>query len=295
MKTFLRIIAACCVMALTGLTVFAQTDRVVISGTVKSESGEPLVGASVIVKGATTRGTIVEVDGTYSISAAEGETLVYDCLGFVSQEVKLTGKSRIDIVMIEDTNFLDETIVVGYAPMRKSDFTGSIASVKSDELQKSTATVGQALVGRVAGVEIRQSNGAPGAGVNIRVRGVNSLTASTSPLYVVDGYPVADDDFINPNDIESIEILKDAASAAIYGSRGASGVVLITTKRGRDNEKATVTYDFSYGVQTLGRKVDLVNSLSCMSRPETTLTGHIARRAVWLTTLRMTMLPVLRS
>ncbi len=105
MKTFLRIIAACCVMALTGLTVFAQTDRVVISGTVKSESGEPLVGASVIVKGATTRGTIVEVDGTYSISAAEGETLVYDCLGFVSQEVKLTGKSRIDIVMIEDTNF----------------------------------------------------------------------------------------------------------------------------------------------------------------------------------------------
>lgn len=96
--------------------------------------------------------------------------------------------------MIEDTNFLDETIVVGYAPMRKSDFTGSIASVKSDELQKSTATVGQALVGRVAGVEIRQSNGAPGAGVNIRVRGVNSLTASTSPLYVVDGYPVADDD-----------------------------------------------------------------------------------------------------
>lgn len=162
--------------------------------------------------------------------------------------------------MIEDTNFLDETIVVGYAPMRKSDFTGSIASVKSDELQKSTATVGQALVGRVAGVEIRQSNGAPGAGVNIRVRGVNSLTASTSPLYVVDGYPVADDDFINPNDIESIEILKDAASAAIYGSRGASGVVLITTKRGRDNEKATVTYDFSYGVQTLGRKVDLLNA-----------------------------------
>ena len=260
MRTFLRIIAACCVMALTGLTVFAQTDRVVISGTVKSESGDPLVGASVIVKGATTRGTIVEVDGTYSISAAEGETLVYDCLGFVSQEVKLTGKSRIDIVMIEDTNFLDETIVVGYAPMRKSDFTGSIASVKSDELQKSTATVGQALVGRVAGVEIRQSNGAPGAGVNIRVRGVNSLTASTSPLYVVDGYPVADDDFINPNDIESIEILKDAASAAIYGSRGASGVVLITTKRGRDNEKATVTYDFSYGVQTLGRKVDLLNA-----------------------------------
>ena len=260
MRIYLRIIAAICALAFSGISLFAQTDKTVISGTVKSEAGEPLVGASVIVKGTTTRGTIVEADGTYSIPASEGETLVYDCLGFISQEVRLAGRTRIDIVMVEDTQFLEETIVVGYAPMRKSDFTGSIASVKSDELQKSTATVGQALVGRVAGVEIRQSNGAPGAGVNIRVRGVNSLTASTAPLYVVDGYPVSDDDFINPNDIESIEILKDAASAAIYGSRGASGVVLITTKRGKDSERATVTYDFSYGVQTLGRKIDLLNA-----------------------------------
>lgn len=260
MKRQLSIIVTFALMLFSVLSLSAQSGKVVVSGTVKSDSGEPLVGASVLVKGSTTRGTIVNADGTYQISASEGETLIYDCLGFVSQEVKLTGATRVDIVMIEDTNFLDETIVVGYAPMRKSDFTGSVASVKSDELQKSTATVGQALVGRVAGVEIRQANGAPGAGVNIRVRGVNSLTASTSPLYVVDGYPVADDDFINPNDIESIEILKDAASAAIYGSRGASGVVLITTKRGRDSERATVTYDFSYGVQTLGRKVDLLNA-----------------------------------
>ena len=260
MKRQLSIIVTFALMLFSVLSLSAQSGKVVVSGTVKSDSGEPLVGASVLVKGSTTRGTIVNADGTYQISASEGETLIYDCLGFVSQEVKLTGATRVDIVMIEDTNFLDETIVVGYAPMRKSDFTGSVASVKSDELQKSTATVGQALVGRVAGVEIRQANGAPGAGVNIRVRGVNSLTASTAPLYVVDGYPVADDDFINPNDIESIEILKDAASAAIYGSRGASGVVLITTKRGRDSERATVTYDFSYGVQTLGRKVDLLNA-----------------------------------
>ena len=260
MKRQLSIIVTFALMLFSVLSLSAQPGKVVVSGTVKSDSGEPLVGASVLVKGSTTRGTIVNADGTYQISASEGETLIYDCLGFVSQEVKLTGATRVDIVMIEDTNFLDETIVVGYAPMRKSDFTGSVASVKSDELQKSTATVGQALVGRVAGVEIRQANGAPGAGVNIRVRGVNSLTASTAPLYVVDGYPVADDDFINPNDIESIEILKDAASAAIYGSRGASGVVLITTKRGRDSERATVTYDFSYGVQTLGRKVDLLNA-----------------------------------
>ncbi len=260
MKHYLQIIAVFCMMCGGGYLLNAQTERSVISGTVKSEAGEPLVGASVIVKGATTRGAIVDANGTYSISASEGETLVYDCLGFVPQEVKISVKTRIDIVMVEDSHFLEETIVVGYAPMRKSDFTGSIASVKNEELQKSTATVGQALVGRVAGVEVRQSNGAPGSGVNIRVRGVNSLTASTSPLYVVDGYPVSDDDFINPNDIESIEILKDAASAAIYGSRGASGVVLITTKRGKEGERATVTYDFSYGVQTLGRRVDLLNA-----------------------------------
>ena len=241
MKRQLSIIVTFALMLFSVLSLNAQPGKVVVSGTVKSDSGEPLVGASVLVKGSTTRGTIVNADGTYQISASEGETLIYDCLGFVSQEVKLTGATRVDIVMIEDTNFLDETIVVGYAPMRKSDFTGSVASVKSDELQKSTATVGQALVGRVAGVEIRQANGAPGAGVNIRVRGVNSLTASTAPLYVVDGYPVADDDFINPNDIESSEILKDAASAAIYGCRGASGVVVITTKRGRDSERATGT------------------------------------------------------
>ena len=232
----------------------------VVKGTITSASGEPVIGASVIVKGSPARGVVVDLDGKYSISASKGETLVFSCLGFSDKEIVLTGSTKVDVVLQEDTELLEETIVVGYSPMRKSDFTGSIASLKSEELQKSVATVGQALVGRVAGVEVRQSDGAPGMGVSIRVRGVNSLSASSQPLYVIDGYPVSNDDFINPNDIESIEILKDAASAAIYGSRGASGVVLITTKRGKAEEKAKVTYNFSYGVQTLGHKIDLLNA-----------------------------------
>ena len=259
MRNILTKIVLMVLAATMTASLFAQ-QRDVVSGTITSANGEPLVGASVLVKGNTTRGVISDVNGVYTIPASVGETLVFSCIGFETKEVALTGNVKIDVVLGEDVNFLEETVVVGYAPMRKSDFTGSISSLKSDELQKSAATLGSSLVGRVAGVEIRQADGAPGAGVNIRVRGVNSLSASTAPLYVVDGYPVADDDFINPNDIESIEILKDAASAAIYGSRGASGVVLITTKRGKDSEKASVTFDASYGIQMLGRKIDLLNA-----------------------------------
>lgn len=259
MKSILTKIVSTILAAMISVSLFAQ-QKDVVSGTITSVNGEPLVGASVVVKGTVARGVVSDVNGVYSIPASEGETLVYSCIGFETKEVTLTGAAKVDVILGEDVNFLEETVVVGYAPMRKSDFTGSISSLKSEELQKSAATLGSSLVGRVAGVEVRQANGAPGAGVNIRVRGVNSLSASTAPLYVVDGYPVADDDFINPNDIESIEILKDAASAAIYGSRGASGVVLITTKRGKDTDKATVTLDYSYGIQTLGRKIDLLNA-----------------------------------
>lgn len=259
MKSILKTVVFTILAAMMSISLYAQP-KDVVTGTITSVNGEPLIGASVMVKDNASRGVVADMDGHYSIPASVGETLVYSCLGYDSKEVKLTGSVKIDVVLTEDVNYLDETIVVGYAPMRKSDFTGSISSLKSDELQKSAATLGSSLVGRVAGVEVRQANGAPGAGVNIRVRGVNSLSASTAPLYVVDGYPVADDDFINPNDIESIEILKDAASAAIYGSRGASGVVLITTKRGKDTDKASVTFDYSYGIQNLGRKIDLLNA-----------------------------------
>lgn len=231
----------------------------VVTGTVKTISGEPVIGASVIVL-ETNRGNVTGLEGDFSVEATPGQTLSVSFLGYNTQQIKVGSQTSFDITLTEDSKQISEVLVVGYTPMRKSDFTGSIASVKASELSATTPTVGQSLVGKVAGVEVHQTSGAPGDGVTIRVRGVNSLTASSAPLYVIDGYPASEDVFINPNDIESIDILKDAASAAIYGSRGASGVVLITTKRGKDGEAAKVSYDFSYGIQQLDHKVDLLNS-----------------------------------
>ena len=231
----------------------------VVPGTVRTISGEPVIGASVIVL-ETNRGNVTGLEGDFSVEATPGQTLSVSFLGYNTQQIKVGSQTSFDITLTEDSKQISEVLVVGYTPMRKSDFTGSIASVKASELSATTPTVGQSLVGKVAGVEVHQTSGAPGDGVTIRVRGVNSLSASSAPLYVIDGYPASEDVFINPNDIESIDILKDAASAAIYGSRGASGVVLITTKRGKDGEAAKVSYDFSYGIQQLDHKVDLLNS-----------------------------------
>lgn len=230
-----------------------------VTGSVKAASGEPIIGASVIVK-ESHKGNTTGLDGSFSVEATSGQTLSISFLGYNTQEVKVGSQTSIEVTLAEDSKQISEVLVVGYTPMRKSDFTGSIASLKASELSVTTPTVGQSLVGKVAGVEVHQTSGAPGEGVTIRVRGVNSLSASSSPLYVVDGYPASEDVFINPNDIESIDILKDAASAAIYGSRGASGVVLITTKRGKEGEAARISYDFSYGIQQLDHKVDLLDA-----------------------------------
>lgn len=215
-----------------------------VSGIILDNNGEPIIGASILVKG-TTLGTITDLDGKYSLdNVPENATLEISYIGYKTQALKATDKNLANITLHEDTEVLDEVVVVGYTPMRKSDFTGSLASVKANELSLSAATAGQALVGKVAGVQVMQTTGAPGQGVSIKVRGTNSLSASTDPLYVIDGYPASEDVYINPEDIETIDVLKDAASAAIYGSRGASGVVLITTKRGSSG-KAKVTYDFN--------------------------------------------------
>ena len=258
MRKLAGLIVSVCMLLLGSFSLAAQTD--VIKGSVVDANGEPIIGAGVVVKGAPGRGAITDVTGNYSIAAKQGETLEFSCIGYATQEILLTGNTRVDVVLVEDTSFIEETIVVGYAPMRKSDFTGSISSVKAGELAAAVPTMGQALVGKVAGVEVRQASGAPGDGTTLRVRGTNSLTAGSTPLYVVDGYPASEDVYINPADIESIDILKDAASAAIYGSRGASGVVLITTKRGNKDGGATVSYDFSYGVQTIERRAKVLNA-----------------------------------
>ena len=205
-----------------------------MTGTVKTISGEPVIGASVIVL-ETNRGNVTGLEGDFSVEATPGQTLSVSFLGYNTQQIKVGSQTSFDITLTEDSKQISEVLVVGYTPMRKSDFTGSIASVKASELSATTPTVGQSLVGKVAGVEVHQTSGAPGDGVTIRVRGVNSLSASSAPLYVIDGFPIENfsNAALNPEDIESMTILKDASATAIYGSRGANGVIIIETKKGK--------------------------------------------------------------
>jgi TonB-linked SusC/RagA family outer membrane protein len=250
-----------------------------ISGTVTDENNRPLAGANVVVKGQR-RGATTDMKGQFTIQAEEGSILVISSVGYIPQEQTVT-QDRLTIRLKENSKMLEE-VYVGYQRLRKSDVTGAISSVKASEMNLSTPTISQALVGKVAGVQVAQVSGAPYGGAKIRVRGVGSINASSEPLYVIDGYPVGgnitqgqgnggsatngynpgtsgNDVFINPDDIESIEILKDAASAAIYGSRASGGVVLITTKRGKPG-KSALTYDLQLSRQQLAKKVRLLNS-----------------------------------
>ncbi|HEY9486930.1 MAG TPA: SusC/RagA family TonB-linked outer membrane protein, partial [Chryseosolibacter sp.] len=238
--------------------IILQQDRITISGVVTDENNQTLPGVSISEK-STSNGTVTDENGAFTLMVSPGATLVLSYIGYVSQEVTVNDQTRFSIQLKEDVLMLDEVVAVGYQTMRKTDITGSISSVKAKELNLSAPTVGQSLVGKVAGVQISQVSGAPYVGTKIRVRGVGSINASSDPLYVVDGYPAGNDVFINPNDIESIDILKDAASAAIYGSRAAGGVVIITTKRGSEG-KGKLEYDYQFGIHRLSDKVDMLNS-----------------------------------
>lgn len=231
---------------------------VVISGKVTDESNQPL--PSVIIHEKTTRkSTTTDGDGKYSISVNEGDILVFNFIGYAPKEVTVNGQTSLDVKMTVQNSQLKEVVAIGYQSVRKSDVTGAIASVKSAELNLTAPSVGQALVGKVAGVMVSQVSGAPYASTKIRVRGIGSANASTNPLYVVDGYPMDNDVFINPEDIASIDILKDAASAAIYGSRASGGVIMITTKRGQEG-KGKFEYNIQTGINQLARKVKLMDA-----------------------------------
>ncbi|OYX16712.1 MAG: hypothetical protein B7Z16_11020, partial [Algoriphagus sp. 32-45-6] len=235
----------------------AQSNQ--ITGVVKDSGGEPLPGVNVLIKGTTT-GTVTDLDGRYSLSAPTDATLVFSFVGFTTQEIPVNGRSQIDLVLADDTSNLDEFIVVGYGLQRKSDLTGSISSVKSEELNRlPVSDVTQALQGRVSGVQITSNSGAPGAGATVRIRGVGTLNNS-DPLFVVDGMLLDNIDFLNPNDVESMEVLKDASATAIYGSRGANGVIIVTTKQGKFDTKTSINVDAYTGVQQVARKIDLVNA-----------------------------------
>lgn len=233
-----------------------------ISGTVTSqENGELLPGVNILVKGTST-GTITDMDGEYSITVQdETATLVFSFIGYASQEVPINGRSQIDIALVPDYGALGEVVVIGYGTQRRSDLTGAVGSVGEDALSERPApSLNQALAGRVSGVQVNTNSGRPGGRTNIRIRGFSSINSSNNPLYVVDGVmlPVGNQDqsssaidYINPNDIASVEVLKDASSTAIYGSRGANGVILVTTKKGRSGE-GNITYNVDFSVPTIG-------------------------------------------
>lgn len=229
---------------------------------------ETLPGVNVLIKG-TSKGSITDTDGNYSIEVPEnGSILMFSFVGYASQEVKVTNSNVIDVRLVPDTKALDEIVVIGYGTAKKSDLAGAVTSISESSIKQMPVTsMEQAMQGRMPGVQVQQSSGQPGAGISIRVRGASSIAGGNEPLYVIDGLPQYNDDpklsnglaTINPSDIASIEVLKDAASTAIYGSRGSNGVVMITTKTGRVG-KPVVSYESSVGIQSVRKKLDMMGS-----------------------------------
>ncbi|MDD4515065.1 TonB-dependent receptor [Massilibacteroides sp.] len=232
-----------------------------VSGTVTDSNGEPVIGANVIIKGTTT-GTITDFDGNFSLQVPDNAILHVSYIGFLSKEIPVGNQTTFAINLVEDTQLLDEVVVVGYGTMRKSDVTGSIASVKSSDILKTQSfSALDGLKGKASGVNIFSNSGQPGAEIRVLIRGVNTINASTNPLYVVDGVVMEDFRLLNPNDIENIEVLKDASSAAIYGARGANGVIMVTTKRGKkDGDGVTVSYQGSVTLSTIARKMETLSA-----------------------------------
>jgi len=258
-----KLLSVLFLLSFTLAAVYAQ--NIQIKGTVVSGTdNEPLPGVNVVVKGNTSTGTITDFNGTFTLSAPADAILSISYIGFKSQEIAVKGHKDIKIVLQEDSETLDEVVVVGYGVQKKSVVTASIAKVSADDLA-STAPVrmDNALKGLASGVTVTSSSGQPGAAAQIRVRGVGSIrteNGAADPLYIVDGMPLEGGlDYLNPNDIASIEVLKDAASGAVYGARAANGVILVTTKTGKIG-KTKVTYDFSYGWQSAWKKRDVLNA-----------------------------------
>lgn len=243
-------------------TGFAQ-GTAAVSGTVSDTQGLPVIGAGVMLSSDSTVGTTTDLDGNYSISVPPDASLTFSCIGYKTVTVDIAGRAKVDVVMEEDSEFLEETVVIGYGVQRKSDVTGAIASVKdSDIANRSAISVAQALQGKAAGVQIVNPSGAPGATSSIQIRGYSS-NSKTTPLMIVDGLKVSDINYLDPESIASIEVLKDAASAAIYGIEAGNGVILITTKSG-SNSQGRVFYNFQNSIQSVAKMPDLLNAREWM-------------------------------
>lgn len=246
------------VMVMLALGMWAQS--LTVTGVVMAQDEpDPVIGANVMVKGSTT-GTITDFDGNFSLQAKAGDVLQVSFMGYKTQEVKVTGSGPLRITLVSDNVQLQEVVAIGYGTMKKSDLTGSVASVNADQLLKAPVSgLDQALQGRAAGVTVTNGSGQPGEGATIRIRGIGSAMGGNEPLYVVDGVITGDIKWLSPTDIKSMEILKDASAAAIYGSRGANGVILITTKSGGEG-KVNINFDAYWGFQNRWKKMDVLKS-----------------------------------
>lgn len=237
-------------------TAFAQ--QITVNGVVLDETDTPLIGATIQVKN-TQKGVITDFDGKFSIKANSNATLVVSYIGYQNQEIKLKGQKNLNLKLIPDNAMLDEVVVVGYGSMKKSDLTGSVSSVAAKSIEGfKTGSVVEALGGQIAGVQITQSDGTPGSGFDIKIRGIGTVNGDSSPLFIVDGFEVSDIDYLANSDIESIEVLKDASAAAIYGARAANGVVLVTTKSGKEG-KPVISYNGSASYRDIAKKLDLLS------------------------------------
>ncbi|MCR5697106.1 MAG: TonB-dependent receptor [Marinilabiliaceae bacterium] len=256
-KTLIATLLLSCTVA------FAQ-QKVEVSGRVIDDTGAPVAGAAIVIKG-TSQGTVTDLDGNYTISVAPDAVLAITMLGYVNQEIPVDGQTKIDFNLEADWLDLDDIVVVGYGTQKKSDITTSIVSVKGEDLRKETqGNVATALQGKAAGVQVISNNGAPGGTPTVLVRGFTTINSSTSPLYVVDGVPIVNTDgngninFLSSEDIESIDILKDASAAAIYGTRASAGVIIITTKRGKVGD-TQYNVNFTYGIQHVKKPYNVLN------------------------------------
>ncbi|WP_288602930.1 TonB-dependent receptor [uncultured Phocaeicola sp.] len=238
----------------------AQQQAKTVTGTVTDVSGEPIIGANIRIKGTTT-GTITDIDGNFSIEAEPQSVIEVSYIGYFTQETVINNQKSIRFLLKEDTKTLDEVVVIGYGVQKKADLTGSVANINTEKLNtQSNANIGQALQGKIAGVDIVSQGGAPGSGTRIMVRGIGTLN-NASPLYIVDGMYMNSIDHINPNDIASIDVLKDASSAAIYGSRAANGVIIVTTKEGSNTEgKPIIDLSVNLGISTASKFLDMLDA-----------------------------------
>ena len=250
------------------IPLWAFSQNITVKGVVKDATGESVIGASVVQKG-TSNGIITDIDGNFTLNVPSNSTIVISFVGYKTQEIPVAGKTQINVTLKEDAEMLDEVVVVGYGQMKRSDLTGSVVSVNDQAIKKSVPTsIDQVLQGRAAGVQIQANSGTPGASTSIRIRGINSLNATNQPIFVIDGVIVDSSSSdngtsnplssINPSDIVSMDVLKDASATAIYGARASNGVIMITTKRGQAGE-ATVTYDGYAGWQEMPKQLDMLN------------------------------------